>query len=1240
MKTFKRFAALLLSMCVLVGIPLSVSAATASDTLALDSIILHTENRLKLTFNEELRSGTDGSYLSNLNNREKLEMGLAWVKDEYTGTEGFEKAIVGDRIPGTVVYGSTYDVLIWSPDDSNKMILELLTETKSGCTLKFYFFDNGCNWNGAGCIGAVQDISGDGLPCPSLGFNSETLSHCYEYLFEDIDLHLIDAKFIGVDRVLFTFNKPITYSTEHYVGISLYNSNNKMMGYKRNDETGAYEFDVAETIISQGGKRAQWGCSGEWIPFDESGKQYVTTINGGVTGEDIRKIVENSGGDLRFRIQENANYAPQSGRVNTIHAVANENDCLVATQPGSQDQAWISVAEWDGNVARIGTATYQTLNDALNAAESGDTVELTYFAVSEDYSIISADVTLDLNGYWVFAEILIAFGNVVDSTQGEGALINSRNQESSCIHLRSDNPTFPLYDANIGGYRFFAYSFSTAGTKAGVEDTDKVTYGIKLKFDSLRAYELLADEANADVSLVMNLAIGYNKFEYKFSHTIFDLLYQTMKSIDFSRRDKYAILLTISGLDKLSANDAIVATPTIYSAQRVSGSGVTISYEGEYDSYSRAKAWIEEQIEQDTLFSFTYDGVAYTEHMNENNWTKNVTNTNTGWIVRYTHKEDNVVAWSEITLDPQTASVEWTNYFKNNGTSDSPIISDIRAMSSSILVEDPVLTVALGSNNSYLDFQSGSFELPQGEVQTMYSEGGRSSQTFLPYFDICNGEYGIMGGIGWTGDWSANFVNNNGVVTIDSGMQETYISLHAGEDMRTPMMMIQFFKGDQDSGHNALRQLILKSYTPADANGKTIEHGMLSFGVSNVASQQDDPERAMMNQTKWIDQRYECLWIDTGWYGKCGQSGVTWTTQAGNWYFSNRYKDNNGNGTADIGKLSEQLQKQGKDLLLWFEPERVRYNTELYRNCSDYLLKDRSDSEIRREGIDKYTFLFDFSNDDACDYMIDKISDIIQENGVTWYRQDFNMDPASYWSYNDEANRKGMTEIKYITNLYRYLDALIHEGIMIDSCASGGRRLDLEMMKRSLPLWNSDYVTEEGSTYDKVRSINYNLSWWLPIHAGGWPWKDYEKSEQGIQDLTYAFRVDMNSGMQLGYNILKDSEIQKLLDQYFVCRELMNGDYYILATGAYDGVGIKDACYEFYKQEKEKGYLVAFRPKNCPTESATYKLKGLNAKATYELEFVDTGETRIMTGEQLMTEGLTVTYSVAKQALLIYVNKI
>ena len=1073
--------------------------------------------------------------------------------------------------------------------------------------------------------------------------NGVDATYCKVDIAEEEKLFISDAKLYGNNQVMVIFNKPISSATNHFVGLSIYRSktDNAMMAYHINED-GSYEYDTVSSVRNQGfnpdsatseWKRAQWVCSVAFDePIDQEGTHFLVDVSGNY--DQILHVIYETGYDLRLRIQEKDGAGSANGMVDTIWSAANEKDKLLSVIHDNQlDQTWCSVSEWFGDIATIGEKTYASLADALSNADIGDTISLTGYA-RMDMVVLPAGITLDLNGHILACDIIIGFGQMKDCTEGTGALVIERDGSAAYVHLQHDNPYFPIYDTAVGGYRFFGYSIRNVGTK--VVDSTRVKYGIKVQFNALDAYRLLADDTNADIQLLMDMEIGYTSLCYRFNHSIFEDLYQTIKKDGFSRRDKYAIALTIKGLPEDGNRIYIKAKPILQSAQTVESCGITIAYEGEYDSYTRAKAWIAEQINNNTLFSFTYDGVAYADHMNENNWTRTVAGTDTEWIVTYTHKEDNVVAWSEIAFDPETASVEWTNYFRNDGNGNSPIISDVRAMDSMVTVEDPILTSANGSTAMTTDFQPFSVDLTQTTeyVGKMKTSGGRSSQGAFPYFDISNGEYGIIGGIGWTGNWNANFVNDNGNITIDTGMQRVSTYLENGEQMRTPMMMIQFFSGDQDDGHNALRKLMLKSYTPLDETGRPIDRAMLSVGVVNWAGHGEEEMLKLAKNLDSANSKYEALWIDAGWFGNTSGdtlSDDTWIRQVGNWYFIPEvYNDNDGNGIRDIQQLSQYLQERDKELILWFEPERVYSGTELYGTWGTGNKLLSTGSLLDRP----LTRLWNFANDDACNEMINRIDTIIKENNVTWYRQDFNVEPEVYWSNADSSDRIGMTEIKYITNLYRYLDALVERnpGLMIDNCAAGGRRLDLEMMKRSVPLWNSDYGNDKQSTPDGIRAVNYNLSWWLPIHAGSW-------ANYNSENTTYAFRADMNSGMQLDSTKAMNSWVQTLTSQYFTCRELMSGDYYILAGGKGAGIETEDACYEFYKPEKGKGYLVAFRPENCTTESATYKLKGLDARATYELKFVDANETLTMTGEQLMTEGLSVTYSQANLSLLVYINK-
>ncbi len=663
----------------------------------------------------------------------------------------------------------------------------------------------------------------------------------------------------------------------------------------------------------------------------------------------------------------------------------------------------------------------------------------------------------------------------------------------------------------------------------------------------------------------------------------------------------------------------ILAVLMLLSLAACGSQGVTVNVD---DPAATAKDWITAQIENNSLFSFDFDGKEYESHIKS--WDKTVEETDAGWTVTY--KKDGVVAWSEITFDEELAALEWTNYFKNEGSTDSAVISNILAIDSAVTVENPVLTSAEGSTPLKTDFQSFSVDLTT-ESYSMKTAGGRSSQDAWPYFDICNGEYGVIGGIGWTGNWKADFTHNKGSVQIAAGMQETKISLHAGEQMRTPMIALQFFKGDQDAGHNAWRKLVFKSYMPVDKTGEPLKYGPLyisgwgGFGEQHMIDQ--------INSLVKSNRYFEMFWIDAGWYGDYTSASIAdgiWSQQVGNWYFiPDAYPNGN---MAKVGALLKEL---GKDFILWFEPERAMPGTKLTVEHPEWFLKGSENSSF---------LLYDFSNDEACDYMTDWVSGTLKESGVTWYRQDFNCNPQESWTKKDAElgeNRIGITEIKYITNEYRFLDGLVENnpGLVIDNCASGGKRLDLEMAKRSIPLWRTDYTssaTKYDSTPDDVRSIGQNLSWWLPISCGGWHYQ---------ADLsTYNFRSAMSSSMAVPIHFTDLSTINTLVNQYLECREMMAGDYYMLKYGKDDAINTEDACYEYYLAEEGRGYIIAFCPSSCKISNATYVLKGLDANATYELKLVETGETLTMTGQELMTDGIKLNYPKSNFSMLIYFNMV
>ena len=153
--------------------------------------------------------------------------------------------------------------------------------------------------------------------------------------------------------------------------------------------------------------------------------------------------------------------------------------------------------------------------------------------------------------------------------------------------------------------------------------------------------------------------------------------------------------------------------------------------------------------------------------------------------------------------------------------------------------------------------------------------------------------------------------------------------------------------------------------------------------------------------------------------------------------------------------------------VLWFEPERAGPGSWLAENHPEWILGGKNGG------------LVNLGNRDAWKWIVDRIDSLIKSEGVDVYRQDFNIDPLGYWRGADAQDRQGITE-----NRARHADTwptgtnccAVIPKLWIDSCASGGRRNDLETLRRAVPLLRSDCFVDptpasRRSTVPDVRAL-------------------------------------------------------------------------------------------------------------------------------------------------------------------------
>jgi alpha-galactosidase len=575
-------------------------------------------------------------------------------------------------------------------------------------------------------------------------------------------------------------------------------------------------------------------------------------------------------------------------------------------------------------------------------------------------------------------------------------------------------------------------------------------------------------------------------------------------------------------------------------------------------------------------------------------------------------------------------AVEWVLKFSNTSKSNTPKIEKVAAVDKSFnagVKGSFVLHHAKGSDAARVDFQPIDETLVTGKNIYVTPAGGRSSdKTAFPFFNIeMPGGQGIMVAIGWTGKWYADVVKKSDeTVVLKSGMEKMNLKLLPGEEIRTPKISLLFWKGDDRMvGHNQFRQFILAHHS-RKINGKYAEYplsGSFDYGDPAPCGEYEclteEYAIALVKRYQQFNTLPELFWLDAGWYTGCNGlvKGGQWHLNVGNWTVE---KERFPNG---LRPVADAVHKTGAKFMVWFEPERVRPETKIDREHPEWLIKLPNNNN----------YLFNLGNKEALQWMTNYITDFIKKEGIDYYRQDFNFDPKPYWDASDAPDRIGISEIKHIEGLYAFWDSLLvrFPNLLIDNCASGGRRLDLETTSRSAPLWRTDYQYGEPNGY---QCHTFGLNFYLPIHGTA-----IYKTDG------YTFRSGLGGTAVMNWEVTgRNSEsipaIQKRIKDYKDLRPYFYADYYPLTESLNNQTDSVWLAYQLNRPEQNDGIIIAFRRNECQLESVTVKIKGLDVNADYELVDDDSGKKTIQKGAQL-AKGFTLSITEKPGSLMYWYKK-
>ena len=203
--------------------------------------------------------------------------------------------------------------------------------------------------------------------------------------------------------------------------------------------------------------------------------------------------------------------------------------------------------------------------------------------------------------------------------------------------------------------------------------------------------------------------------------------------------------------------------------------------------------------------------------------------------------------------------MEWTLYFRNTGDKDTPILADIQAIDVSLDRRpdgaDFLLHHHVGSIAAPHDYKPLETVLTPGMEKQIASVGGRPTNGNLSYFNVqqSNNE-GMIVVIGWPGQWMANFVRDkDNHLRIVAGQEWTHFKLFPGEEVRSPLMVLQFWKGDRIHAQNVWRRWMMAHSMPKP--GGKLPPPLLFAGSSRAYEEMIGANE--QNQIMFIDRYLE-----------------------------------------------------------------------------------------------------------------------------------------------------------------------------------------------------------------------------------------------------------------------------------------------------------------------------------------------------------------------------------------------
>ncbi|MGF9643561.1 alpha-galactosidase [Paenibacillus sp. MABNS29] len=350
----------------------------------------------------------------------------------------------------------------------------------------------------------------------------------------------------------------------------------------------------------------------------------------------------------------------------------------------------------------------------------------------------------------------------------------------------------------------------------------------------------------------------------------------------------------------------------------------------------------------------------------------------------------------------------------------------------------------------------------------------------------------------------------------------------------------------------------------------------------------------------------ELFVLDDGWFGKRDDDN----TSLGDWVVDRRKLPD---GLPD---LANRIRNLGMEFGLWFEPEMVSIDSDLYRKHPDWCIHVPD----RPYTLGRNQLMLDLSRKEVCEYVIKSVSDILSDVPITYVKWDMNRHMTDVGSAALPPERQRETAHRYILGLYNIMEELTSKfpNVLFESCSSGGGRFDAGMLYYMPQTWTSDNT-------DAIcrLKIQWGTSLVYPPITMGAHVSTVPNHQVGrITPLETRGYVAMagNLGYELDLTTLTVEEkevVKKQIALYKEMRSLIQFGNFYRMINPFDE---NEAAWNFVSEDQTEMAASYFKVLSQPAAAIkTLKFKGLNPDYVYRN--VATGE--LFGGDELMHVGIT-----------------